>query len=611
MKKNGWLILLTIGLGLVFVFFLYLEQRAEPEEDPVSFLSFRVSAGETPERSEEIVCWNRDGDRYYVFLPSYADLDRTEIQLPASLDYRLDGVQLTQGMDCSSFSLNTDYELTGDGFSPRILQFVQSANAAAMYVDTFSRNMERVNADKSHKERAVTTVYTADGHLDYQGYNDIRGRGNSSWNYEKKPYNLYFYEPASLLEMGEAMEWVLIANASDNTHLRNKLIYDFADSVSPHPGWVPENEYVDLYLDGEYAGLYLLCERKENAADRFKEKKVEYVTICLNNYVTKLDDPDTALKLDDTIFAEIVEPSISTDAKYKRLKAYLQEFMDALPEENWMDYIDLDTFARKYLIEEIFANIDGGEASQYYYWDESAKKLYAGPCWDYDMTLGDATWVDWISPYNLKMQGTIWYRDLWKQEGFAEYVQNLYDTEFLPLLDRMIDDLPAAAEKIEKAVYADQIRWPVLYENSKDLMPIGRFLSERVGFLNSLWIDHKEYCEVSFASQGPRGFPIVSLYVPLNSPGTLVPRPEDMGIGEEYIWYRLDNDEPFDHHSVITGDLTLYNKMEPAAEGPAGSFISLKLLAMIIPVISFLFLTAILLIIDYRRNKPGRSHGHA
>ena len=613
MKKQGWLVLLTTAMALVLVFCLYVQHKSVPEENPISFLTFRVLSDESSGKTEEILCWNQDDERCYVFLPSYADLGRTEVQLQVSQNCKLGGVQLTNGLNCSRFSLDTDYELTGEGFAPKILRFVQSANVATIHINTSSGSMERVHADKSHKERATATVYTANGQIDYQGDNDyIRGRGNSSWNYDKKPYNLYLYQSASLLEMDESTEWVLIANASDNTNLRNKLIYDFANSTSPHPGWAPENEYVDLFLNGEYAGLYLLCEKKENAAYKFKEKKDENITICLNNYITKLDNPETALKLDDSIYAEIVAPSISSAAKYTHLEAFLHELMNLLSAENWSDYIDLDTFARKYLIEEIFTNTDGGEASQFYYWDQSANKLYAGPCWDYDMTLGDTTWVDWISPYCLKMQSAIWYKELWTHEEFAEYVQKLYYTEYYPLLNQLIEDFPAITENIEKAANANHIRWIKLYEDGQDAASMLQFLSDRVGFLKSLWIDHTEYCEVSFAAKGPRGYPLVSLFVPVNSSGDLVPTPEEVGVEEEYIWYREDNDEPFDYNSIITGDLTLYNKREPVAEEsafPAANFI-IKLVILAITIIPFLLLIPILLFIEYRRNRSGRRHGH-
>lgn len=618
MKKQGWLIFLTIGMVLVLVLCLYVQQRSVPEENPLSFLSFRVFSDESSGASEEILCWNQDDERCFVFLPSYADLNRTEVQLHESQNYQLGGIQLTQGLNCGSFSLDTDYELTGEGFAPKILQFVRSANVAAMYIDTSSGSMERVHADKSYKERAPITLFTADGSVDYQGYNLIRGHGNSTWYYDKKSYNLYLNEPASLLDMEEATEWVLIANASDDTNLRNKMVYDFANKISPHPGWAPDSKYVDLFLNGEYAGLYLLCEKKENAAYKFKEKKDECLTICLNNYVTKLDDPATALKLEDsneydeTIYAEIVAPSVSSAGGYTRLEVFLHEFMNALPTKKWGDYIDVDSFARKYLIEEIFTNTDGGRASQFYYWDQSANKLYAGPCWDYDLTLGDTTWVDWISPYCLMMQGAPWYKELWTQEGFAEYVQTLYYSECLPLLNQLIEDLPAVTENLEKATNADRIRWKTLYEDGQDWMSVRQFLSDRVDFLNSLWIDHTEYCEITFAAKGSRGNPIVSLYVPVNSSGRLIPTPKEAGIEEELTWYREDNDQPFDYDSVITEDLTLYIKGAPAAEEPTGpdaGFI-IKLFILIITIIPFLLLIPLLLFIEYRRNRSGRRHGH-
>lgn len=614
MKKYGWLVFLSAGLALALVFCMYLQQRSEPEENPISSLSFLVFSDDASGESEEILCWNQDAQKYYVFLPSYTDLNRTEIQLDGSRNFQLEGIPLTRGLNCGIFSPDTDYELTGDGFAPKTLRFVQSANVATMYIDTLTGSIERVHADKSHKERTSATIYTVDGEVDYQGYNYIKGRGNSSWNYEKKPYNLFLHEAASLLKMDESAEWALIANASDSTNLRNKLIYDFAENISPHPGWVPENRYVDLFINGEYAGLYLLCEKKETAAYKFKEMKDEYITICLNNYVTKLDNPATALKLDDTIYAEIVEPSISTAAKYTRLKAYLHEFMDNLPTENWINYADPDSFARKYLVEEIFANTDGGEASQFFYWNQSTDKLYAGPCWDYDMTLGDTTWVDFISPDCLKMQSAIWYRDLWTHEEFAEYVQKLYYSECLPLLNQIKENYPAIAKNIEQAAHANQIRWAAMYENSQDSVPILQFLSDRIDFLNSFFIDHTKYCEISFAVKGPRGFPMIPLYVPLNSSGSLVPAPEDVGIEEEFIWYRADNNEPFDYSSVITEDLTLFNKKEPVSEDTAAvasASYSGKLIILIITMIPFLFLIPFFLFTEYRRNKPGRSHDHA
>ena len=139
MKKHGWLILLTTGFALVVVFCLYIQKRSVPEEDPISFLSFCVFSDKSSDTSEEILCWNQNDESCFVFLPSYADLNRTEVRLHAYQDCCLGGIQLTEGLNCGAFSLDTDYELTGKDFAPKILQFVQSANMATMYVKVSSR----------------------------------------------------------------------------------------------------------------------------------------------------------------------------------------------------------------------------------------------------------------------------------------------------------------------------------------------------------------------------------------------------------------------------------------------------------------------------------------
>ena len=191
-------------------------------------------------------------------------------------------------------------------------------------------------------------------------------------------------------------------------------------------------------------------------------------------------------------------------------------------------------------------------------------------------------------------------------------MQKLYASEYLPLLNQLIEDFPAINKKIENAVNADHIRWTTLYENEQDAAAMLQFLTDRVGFLNSLWIDHTKYCEISFDAQGPRGYPIVSLFVPAGSSGRLIPAPEEVGIEEERTWYREDDDEPFDPDTIITEDLTLYIKGRPVEEestGPAAGFMA-KLFILIITIIPFLLLIPALFFIEYRRDRQGRSDGH-
>ena len=123
--------------------------------------------------------------------------------------------------------------------------------------------MEKVHADKSHKEKAFIVLLTKSGSMEYEGngLDEIKGRGNSSWYSHKKPYHLNLFSPASLLGMHSSRHWILLANASDRTNLRNKLVYDFAGKTTLP--WSPKCQFVDLFINGKYNGLYLLSEQAE------------------------------------------------------------------------------------------------------------------------------------------------------------------------------------------------------------------------------------------------------------------------------------------------------------------------------------------------------------
>ncbi len=109
----------------------------------------------------------------------------------------------------------------------------------------------------------------------YDGVTEIKGRGNSTWDYAvanglKKPYKLKLDEKADILGMGKNKHWVLLANAIDHTNMRNQLIYDFARDIGME--CYMDSKPVVVLLNGEYLGMYLLCEHKrvdENRIDVF------------------------------------------------------------------------------------------------------------------------------------------------------------------------------------------------------------------------------------------------------------------------------------------------------------------------------------------------------
>lgn len=255
-----WILLLTAVLTLAAGLIRLWEPEEQPQESaPEIPLSVQVS---TEERTEQITCWENGEGQYYLFLPAFADLSRTELRLKTGAGGTLNGRKLENGQSCGSFQLGEPYglEYTWEGSVFRgTLTFLRSAQIPSMHIRTQSGTMDYIHEGKGNQESGSLHVYQPDGKQSYNGnLQAISGRGQGSWFNEKKPYALTLAGEADLLGMGAARRWVLLANFADHSHLRNKLVYDYAAEVGMP--YSPESCWVDLYLNGEYAGLYQLSE---------------------------------------------------------------------------------------------------------------------------------------------------------------------------------------------------------------------------------------------------------------------------------------------------------------------------------------------------------------
>lgn len=532
--------------------------------DPaVSRLSFLL---DTDGAQEEISCIAGADGNVTVFLPSYASMDSLSVRLPEAIDASLDGTALTDGMSCGAFRTETDYTLTV-GQETAGLRFLQSENVAALFVHTQSGDMDAVHANKTNKEPAQLRLVTADGGVAYRsaGKDSIRGRGNSTWSKEKKPYNLYLRAPADLLGMGEADEWALLANAFDVTNLRNRVIFDFARRVTGDAGFAPDTAYTDVYLNGEYAGLYLLSEKPQIGKTRLD---IAPDSVLFSWVQTTRNDSFFALN--STSSVEIESPKPCTNAVQDALRAELLAFQDALTSGgNWQDHIDVDSFAHKYLIEEVFGNYDLRN-SQYFY-REPGGKLCAGPCWDYDLTLGICWRNTWSTPNGFSAQNKpdeneTWYSLLWQQDAFRARVLTLFKTKYLPLLDELTGAVPGQAAQIAATSRMNDLRWHRLFggrTSGEAVDEMTDFLTRRVAFLRSAWIDETPYRTITLCH--PVRYEYISVM-----PGTVCtefPQAKDLDLPADTVWLRADTGKPFDPQSVITEDVTLVLPAQPKPVG--------------------------------------------
>ena len=161
------------------------------------------------------------------------------------------------------------------------------------------------------------------------------------------------------------------------------------------------------------------------------------------------------------------------------------------------DLIDIDSWVKKYLIDEIFLNHDCGLTSSYFYTlerDENSK-VYAGPIWDYDHILGNKD--GFVGPvlnpeilfakqkYRTNSQRLLWYAELYSNPVFYTSIIKTFEKDFLPFLEFLVDaGIDNLREKICDSKAIDDIRWESNNENEYEYMK--EFLSKRINFLKKI-----------------------------------------------------------------------------------------------------------------------------
>lgn len=225
---------------------------------------------------------------FYFFLPSGAGDYRIDFcNLGTDSTLQLDSdIYTSDNSTIYSLEYSKSYEMElhtsqeGQPVERGQVIFLKSEGLPSLFIDTASGNMEAVHSDKEIKEEASVWLIDAEGDREYSGKIEyIKSRGNSTFNAEKKPYQIKLLKNASLPGMPSAEKWILLANAFDDTLIRNEIVFRFADRYSVFPSI--RGEFVDLYLNGEYAGDHYLCEKIEVGENRLNitdlEEKTEQV----------------------------------------------------------------------------------------------------------------------------------------------------------------------------------------------------------------------------------------------------------------------------------------------------------------------------------------------
>lgn len=564
---------------------------------------------------QDIALWvNKEGDGY-VFLPSYVDISSIKVRMKAQIDASLGGNALQDQMNCGSLELNTPYELKcriGGRELQGQLTFVKSANVATLFIDTESGNMNYIHAKKGNEEAGRINVVYSDGRQNFAGdLKSVAGRGNTTWeDAKKKPYNIELEQEEDLLGMGKASKWVLLANSKDPSNMRNKIVYDYANEIGL--SYSPETEWVDLYLNGEYAGLYLLSERNEIAQGRISIEHPDSFLVSLERRGRMVTQNLPTIQ---TSGGQVLRIRYPKEQTIEQKESFANEWqtveaailagdgIDKKTGKNWLDLIDLDSWVRKYLVEEIFGNPDGCWISQFFYYNgnEEDRRIYAGPVWDYDLSMG-RTWhtanLNFMIANRLHVSDEYdapWFHALYKKKEFQQRMKEIFEKEQLPILREL------CAEKIKEydmlisnAAWMNVVRWGG-ESYSEDIDQIKTYLEQRVVFLSELWLEDKGYHTVEAHSEGAS-----YAYFAVEDGAQIETLPvfEDSAT-QTFVGWVDANGEAFDGSKAICEDIRIYAKWSGVP-----SFVSLYG-EYFMPLAVLALLGVITLVANVRRMRKG------
>lgn len=397
-------------------------------------------------------------------------------------------------------------QITVDGPKTITAEFYNIDNFTGLpivYVDTGGAAIDS-------KEDYVEGTVSINGGDSFESLTDvemkIKGRGNSTWwqggVWNKWPYQIKFGDKTEVLGMPKDKKWVLLAEISDVSLIRNKIVREIANSGNFD--YVPQAEYVELFLNNEHAGTYLIGQKVEESENR--------VNIGDNGYLVEIDtDANGRIDPEDVYFKSsqsnfwsennvfnIKEPELDYGSdKFNTIKNLVDNFEKALFGDNFKDpelgyraYIDLDSFIDWYIVNEISKNQDAASYSSIYFNYIPGGKIKMGPIWDFDLAFGNVNYstAEFSTGFWIK-SGSPWYKRMFEDDYFTNLVKERYNFfyENLDQFNSKVDDFELYISKSQKKNFE---LFPGLLDPNVELWPVPARFDSHHGYVDYLktWI---------------------------------------------------------------------------------------------------------------------------
>ena len=439
------------------------------------------------------------------------------------------------------------------------------SNLPLLLIDTYGNEIPdepRIDAYMGIINNASGVNNIEDVYNGYDGHITIERRGNSSqWN-DKRPYRFETVDEngennnVSLLGMPEENDWVLYAPWQDKSMIRNILAYQLSNDIGRY---APKTKFIELYLNGNYEGVYVLMEKIKRDNNRVDISKLNSDEISgddvTGGYILKFDWYYTGdqiggfqSNIDGMVYNyHYPKPGDIVPEQENYIIEYIDNFENIMTMDNYADPIlgypstmNVESFVDFILLQEMAKNVDAYRLSTYIYKDKESidDRLTAGPIWDFNHGYGNCdygqTWEveNWLLEYNPEGgdQMSFWWELLWQDENFQAKVSERYTDLRSNVFseDHINGIIDSLVYVLGDAVARNFTKWPILgtyvWPNyfifdtfQQEIEYLKSWTSDRLG-----WMDSRIYQLKAANELIPNEFIVSKVYPNPFNPFTLI-----------------------------------------------------------------------------------------
>ena len=337
----------------------------------------------------------------------------------------------------------------------------------------------------------------------------IRGRGNITWtaeSYPKKPYKLKLETKTNLLGNGKNKHYVLLSEPDFLGFLKDPLGFELSRRMGLP--FTPTSQPVEVVLNDDYIGMYLLCEHirvdkkrvnitEQEDGDTIPENITGGWLLEIDNHAEEgeilIHQPN-----DSTLRVLLHSPEVLSTLQRDYITDLLKQTDAAIfsPNPNstrWSDFIDCEALARFYIIYEVVDNFESFSGSCYFYKDrgDSAKFIF-GPVWDFGSSFGRTH----LEPRFIYQEPFFyahikWIKEINRFNNFKKMLTEVWNDFYANRLGDIGGWLNGYATKIQTAATNDQQRWPQIFSAGSSVVwqasTMVDAMNRKVAWLNEQW----------------------------------------------------------------------------------------------------------------------------